>query len=220
MSTPPRANLDTAACFEFRYDLGMLETWLAKAIDTSGLSQAELSRRLSVTVGRSIDRAAVNKMVMGKREMAADEMFAIAQITRVPPPDPDNLYEAISVPLVGRVGAGATMDLYSEAHDTHDRVRPPSSGATEHTVAVEIVGDSLGQAFNRWIIYYDRRSDPPTKDMLNQLCVVGLTDGRVLVKTLTEGGIKGRYTLKSDFAPPIYDAEVDWAALVKQMTPR
>ena len=56
--------------------------------------------------------------------------------------------------------------------------------------------------------------------MLNKLCVLGLADGRVLVKKLTSGGISGRYTLKSNTEPPIYDAAVEWAAPVKQMSPR
>jgi DNA-binding transcriptional regulator YdaS (Cro superfamily) len=45
------------------------------------MGQAELARRMTEKLGRSIDRAAVNKMTKGTRDVSAGEMLAIMQIT-------------------------------------------------------------------------------------------------------------------------------------------
>lgn len=66
-----------------------LSKWLASALAHSGMSQAELARQMSEHLGRSIDRAAVNKMLRlvqrpsgGKpRRLSADEMVAVEKIT-------------------------------------------------------------------------------------------------------------------------------------------
>jgi len=50
-------------------------------------------------------------------------------------------------------------------------------------------GESLGALFDRWLVYYDDIRDPPTTDLLHALCVVGLADGRILVKQLKPGQI-------------------------------
>jgi hypothetical protein len=93
-------------------------------------------------------------------------------------------------------------------------------GATSDTVAVEIRGESLGELFDRWLVYYDDVRRPLTTDMIGQLCVVGLVDGRILVKKVRRGQLDGRFNLLSNTEPPIYDAEVEWAAKVRQMSPR
>ena len=68
---------------DLRYAMGMsrndeIGQWVAKALADSGAGQAEIARRLTEMLGRSIDRAAVNKMVRGGRAVAADEMLAIS----------------------------------------------------------------------------------------------------------------------------------------------
>jgi hypothetical protein len=50
------------------------------------MGQAELARRMTDKLGRSIDRAAVNKMTKGTRDVSADEMLAVMQITGAPLP--------------------------------------------------------------------------------------------------------------------------------------
>jgi transcriptional regulator with XRE-family HTH domain len=63
-----------------------LSEWLKIRLDESGLSQAELARRLSERLGRVIDRSIVNKMTLNKRDIAADELFALVAIFGVPNP--------------------------------------------------------------------------------------------------------------------------------------
>ena len=54
---------------------------------------------------------------------------------------------------------------------------------------------------------------------LGQLCVVGLEDGRVLVKRVTRGRTEGRFALHGQFGEALLDAEVVWASRVTSMAP-
>jgi len=86
----------------------MLSQWLETALSSAGISQAEASRRLSERLGRSIDRAAVNKMVKGTRAIAGDELIALGDITGITPPI-DNTSVTL-VPLLSWVSAGRMRD--------------------------------------------------------------------------------------------------------------
>lgn len=123
------------------------------------------------------------------------------------------------VPVVGHVGAGAEAHFSANSQGPFDEVpAPPNS--TGVTVAVEVRGDSMGQFFNRWLVYYDDVRLPPTSDLIGKLCVVGLPDDRVLVKKLMKGSKYGLFHLLSANESPIEDVTVTWAAMVKAMTPR
>lgn len=64
---------------------GMFAKWVAQSLEhAGGMSQAELSRRLTERLRRKIDSAAVNKITKGTRRLAADELLAIAEITNYP----------------------------------------------------------------------------------------------------------------------------------------
>lgn len=158
------------------------------------------------------------KLESGKRRLSDTWINRAAKAFSV---DPGEIVtdEAGTVPLVGYVGAGAEAHLFSEGQGPFDDVEAPD-GATEHTVAVEIRGESLGSLFDEWLVFYDDVHEPPRPELLRKLCVVGLADGRVLVKRLERGQLAGHFNLISNTEPPIYDAIVEWAARVKQMTPR
>lgn len=124
-----------------------------------------------------------------------------------------------TVPLVGYVGAGAEARFYASADEGLGEVDAPP-GATDQTRAAEIRGDSLGPLFDRWLVFYDDVHDPVTPDLIGELCVVGLPNGKVLVKKLQKVRGEDRYHLLSNNEEPIFDQEVLWAAKVKTMTPR
>lgn len=136
-----------------------------------------------------------------------------------------NAQDAVSttkrvVPLVGKVSAGARM--YFADHGHLDEV-PAPPGASDTTVAVEVDGDSLGPAFNHWLVFYDDVHRPVREELIGKLCVVGLDDGRVLIKILQRArGKPGIFHLLPNASnePPILDVEVEWAARVKSMVPR
>lgn len=119
------------------------------------------------------------------------------------------------VPVVGYVGAGARAHFHAAAPGEVDRpVRAPGS-----TVALEIRSESLGNIFNHWLIYYDSVRRPVTPEQIGELCVVGLADGRVLIKQLRRGRREGLFNLVSPDQSPITDVAVEWAARATNMTP-
>jgi len=84
---------------------------------------------------------------------------------------------------------------------------------------VEVRGESLGPIFAGWHVYFDDRREPVTDDLVGRLCVVGLVDGRILVKKLLRGRGPGGFELHGQFSEPIVDADVLWAARVTSMMP-
>lgn len=124
-----------------------------------------------------------------------------------------------TVPMVGYVGAAAEASFYGTGDGELDHV-PAPEGATESSVAVEIRGESLGSFFDRWVVHYDDVRRPVTNDLVGPLCVVGLNDGRVLIKKIKRSKTKGLFHLLSQTEDPILDVEIEWAAKVKSMVPR
>ncbi len=197
------------------HDRYMIEQWARSAIDQSNLSQAEIARRMTDALGRSIDRAAVNKMHKGTRNLAADEMLALARIVGV------NIPEGVgpaTVPLIGYVAAGAVAHFFDDQGEFDQVEAPP--GANNDTRAVEIRGDSLGSIFDRWLVFYDERRSPITSDLIGKLCVVGLEDGRTMIKRIRRSKTDGLFHLESNVEATITDVAIQWAAKVKNMVPR
>lgn len=127
--------------------------------------------------------------------------------------------ETFEVPIVGFVGAGARAHLFAEGQGPFGMVEAPE-GATSKTVAVQVQGTSLGELFDGWLVFYDDVKHRVTADQVGNLCVVGLLDGRILVKKLQRGKREGAYDLLSNTEDPIREAEVAWAAKVRSMAPR
>lgn len=122
------------------------------------------------------------------------------------------------VNMVGYVSAGAETHFFAN-EEPLDEV-PAPTGSTDSTVAVEIRGDSLGSFFDRWLVFYDDVRRPVTSDLVNKLCVVGLDDGRILIKKIQRSKARGYFHLISQTEPPILDVGIEWAARVKNMVPR
>lgn len=124
-----------------------------------------------------------------------------------------------TVPVVGYVQAGAEAILYAEGQGPFDEVPAPHN-ASPRTVALQSRGESLGPLLSEWLVFYDDVRSPITPDMFGKLCVLGLPDGRVVVKQLKPAGVVGRYHLISQNEGPMLDQEVAWGAVVTAMTPR
>lgn len=187
----------------------MLKEWLRRALKRADTSQAALSRSLTERLGRSIDRAAVNKMLTGQRAIFADELLAVSEITGLPPPF---AIERPRIRVVGHVGAGAEVfpfDDYAQG-DGFEELEPLPTDA----VAVMVKGDSMYPRYfeGERIIYIHDGGSP--SDYIGQECIVKLEDGRVLLKIVRKGSRKGLFTLESWNAPPIEDQKIEWAAPV------
>jgi transcriptional regulator with XRE-family HTH domain len=124
------------------------------------------------------------------------------------------------VPVVGFVGAGSEAHFYGESQGPLGDA-PAPDGSTAQTIAVEVRGDSLGSFFDGWLVFYDDVRSPITDDLIGRLCVVGLEDGRVLIKMIMRSkGNRELFDLHGQFGEPILDAAVTWAAPVKSFVPR
>ncbi len=124
------------------------------------------------------------------------------------------------VPIAGYVSAGAEMQLFAEGQGQHGEALAPD-GSSERTVAVEIRGESLGPFFNGWLVFFDDVRSPVTDDIIGKLCVIGLDDGRVLIKRLIRSrSAPHLFHLYGQFGDPVLDVRVRWAAQVKSVMPR
>lgn len=195
---------------------------LRAIMEKQGLTQSLLAARLSVDqpqisrwlAGSKPNGANFEAILTLARNMSViDDMRSedVANILSSPAP-------ARTVKLKGYVGASGEAFYYRLADEDLEEV-PAVEGATEQTVAVEVRGKSLGPALESWLVYYDDVRSPITADMLNQLCVVGLADDRLLVKRLERKN--GQVVLVSNNGDPdITDAIIEWAAKVTAMKPR
>jgi hypothetical protein len=122
------------------------------------------------------------------------------------PPSPN-------VPVVGYVGAGGAAHLYDVASSHLDKITP-ATGIADNSAAMQVRGDSVGPYFNRWYVFYDDVRRPMTSAFIGQLCVIGLPDGRILIKQVQRGRREGLYNLHSATEKTIADAKIEWATRV------
>lgn len=125
------------------------------------------------------------------------------------------------VPIVGYAGASPDGSILFGDGDSHFGEVALPYGAGPNSVAVEVRGDSMrGIAEDGWLVFYEERREPPTDDLIGEYCIVGLPDGRVLIKKLARGRKKKHFDLESAAGATIYDAKVEWAAPVSAIVPR
>ncbi len=127
-----------------------------------------------------------------------------------------------AVTVVGYVGAG--QEIF--ALDDHalgaglEEVEAPEGVGKDPVVAVRVRGESMHPLRDGWLLFYRRDQQGVPEACLNRLCIVKLAgDGPILVKELRRGYRTGSFVLSSWNAPPIEDANLDWAALVLSIRP-
>jgi transcriptional regulator with XRE-family HTH domain len=185
---------------------------LKRARKARGLTLDRLAEALDTSKGYLSD------MESGKRPMPPGPMLErLAHALQIPAAE--LLREDATVPVVGYVAAGAEAHLYQTGDGNLGQVEAPP-GARPCTVAVEIRGESLGMLFDGWLAFYDETRDPVTPDLIGQLCVVGLPDGRVMIKRLLPTPNPDRFHLMANGEGSLLDQQVSWAARVLTMRPK
>jgi transcriptional regulator with XRE-family HTH domain len=181
----------------------------------TGENQAQLAKRFRVqqpTVSRWFSGAEPKGVARDRIMAQAARLGVITDGAAVE----DDIF---TVPIVGFVGAGGQI-LHGEGQGPFGEAKMPPKGAARTTVAVVVRGDSMaGQLEDGWTVYYDSRREPPTDELYNKLCVVGLQDGRVLIKKLFPGRKPGMFDLHSTNASVMLDQPVEWAARVSWIEP-
>jgi hypothetical protein len=139
--------------------------WIQAALEFSRIHKAELGRRLTERLGRSIDRSAVTKMTKGDRSLMADELLAIAELTGYAPPglpsppprsgdararaglDYEMLAELLAAsfelaqrhPLDGRMRKNLALALLEAARTPEDRAGPQEAQDVSTRLAAALV---------------------------------------------------------------------------------
>lgn len=202
---------------------------ITQAREGAGLSQTALGKSLGIT------RSAVSQWESGDTEPTPEKLRGIAMETGVNydwlatgrgAASADIRSEDVAASLdkkprrmvrvKGYVGAGGLAHYY--AVDPGDLGEIEGGGiATDQTVALVIIGGSLGSFFDRWHVLYDDVRSPVTDDLIGELCVVGLADDRVLVKKIQRNGRGFDLHSNAESEAPIRNVKIDWAAKVTDL---
>lgn len=186
--------------------------WIIEGLKNPGKSRTGIAKALNRSPSMVTD------LLNGERALKASEIPKIANYLGVIPPPP----LAGVVPIVGKVGKTANGVVKMAPRGQNYGEAPMAPGVDKDTVAIEVDGDSIrGITQEGSLLYYEANQLPPGPEMLGELCVVALSDDRILIKYLHPGRGEGLYDLESGVAAPtLRDVPVRWAALVTAIIPR
>lgn len=198
-----------------------LGTKLRKIREALGLNQTEMAKQIGVeqpSISRYEKNLSIpNDEVLSKYCSLSGQSLSELRYGK-------STRASRRVKIVGHVGAGeAVIPIDDQAQGAGETAPfPEGISTTETLVAVRIRGESMRPLRDGWTLYYTRKQDEGVpEDCLNQLCVVGLADGQILVKELRRGYQRGRYNLHSWAAGVEVreDQHVIWAAKVLSIRP-
>ena len=177
-----------------------------------GLTQVELARMAGTS------QPQIKRLESGERPISAEWARRLAPHLGVTPSQlifPETAGKPMTLNILGRVGASTDgVVIHESDHGPFGVIQAPI-GAKGTEAVVEVDGHSMGiYAPDGSLILYENREDPPQESMLGEVCVVGLPDGRVLVKRLLRGSRKGLFDLESVVGDTLRDQKVNWAAVV------
>lgn len=200
-----------------------LARWVNAALEASSMTQGALADAIERVTRIPMDKSKVNKMVLGKRAVSAEEMLAISKITGLPIPDQSR--SAAHIAVAGRVGAGARVPLVDafEKGDGLFHVACPPQLSPRGVVAVEVEGDSMAPMYQPGhVLFFSRvnHEGVPEED-IGLPCVVEDEAGDAWVKLLKRGTAPGLWNLISmnPSAESAWDQRIKWAARVRLALP-
>jgi repressor LexA len=182
-------------------DIKMIERGLEK----TGKSKGGLAAAMGVRPG------AVSEILAGIRLIKASEISLIMEYL-----------ELNSVPIMGRVGAGATIE------PEYEQVPPEGLGDVElpfpideEIIAFEVAGDSMLPKYeNGDIILVYREQRHPLSNFYGEEAAVRLKSGERYLKTIERGKSPTLVNLTSFNAKPINGVKLDWIGEICVTLPR
>ncbi|WP_332828944.1 S24 family peptidase [Novacetimonas sp. GS1] len=182
--------------------------FIKKAMEKTGLDASNLARAVKLspsTLTRVIKGTATTTS-------SAKTMLKIAEFASIPIPLSENgKLTSKSVPIYGYVGAGEKV--IPPGDDCALDITEAPIWAEDGTSALIVKGDSMFPAY--WagdIVFFDADKRMPPNDCLFMECIVYLRTGEVYVKQIQKGRESGKYVLSSYNAPPILEADIEWAS--------
>ena len=182
-------------------DVKMIE----RALERTGKSKGGLAEAMGVRAG------AVSEILSGIRLIKASEIAPITEYLGLN-----------SVPIMGRVGAGATIE------PEHEQVPPEGLGEVElpfpmaeETIAFEVAGDSMLPKYENGdviVVFRDQRH--PLSSFYGEEAVVRLKTGERYLKTIERGKSSPLVNLKSFNAKPITGVKLEWIGEICVTLPR
>jgi transcriptional regulator with XRE-family HTH domain len=198
-------------------------------------------KRAGMTVQQLADRAKIsrgylNELKKGQKRLNADVMKRLASALEVKMGDLIDGDVSPTVPVAAYVGLGGEVFPYNDTKESpHEtEVECPPGLDPRYVVAIRIQTDSMLPVLQpEWIVYYSERrdieipiiregwqvpynkpTDEPLSEFFGKLCIIRLSDGRTMLRTLKKGHAPGRYNLTISSAADIENAEIQWAAKI------
>jgi repressor LexA len=160
---------------------------------------------------------------MGVRPGAVSEILAEIRQIKATEIEPIIGYlELNSVPIMGRVGAGAAIE------PEYEQVPPEGLGEVElpfpiaeETIAFEVAGDSMLPKYENGdviVVYRDQRH--PVSSFYGEEAAVRLKTGERYLKTIDRGKSPTLVNLSSFNAKPIHGVKLEWIGEICVTLPR
>jgi repressor LexA len=178
---------------------------IERGLEKTGKSKGGLAAAMGVRPG------AVSEILAGIRLIKASEIAPIMEYL-----------ELNSVPIMGRVGAGATIE------PEYEQVPPEGLGEVElpfpideEIIAFEVAGDSMLPKYeNGDIILVYREQRHPLSNFYGEEAAVRLKSGERYLKTIERGKSPTLVNLTSFNAKPINGVKLDWIGEICVTLPR
>ena len=182
-----------------------------KLREAAHLTHEALADKMGISKGMLV------KLERGERELKVRYIESLARALSIR--QGPIIEEIEPIPIIGALGPNSEVSLF-EGDRISFEVAPALEGSMPPTVAINILGDSLGPIFDGWLLYYDDLHLPPTGDLVGNLSVLGTEDGRTLIKHIARSRGYSRFDVWSSFQSPTFDVLVKWAAKVRAIRPR